>query len=244
MIKFKITKGQKIVICILIILSTGAFYKKNIDKKDVKEGNHIFLNTLLEDGTYEEKLNYLSKDFSDDIVVLGTKKAPISVVEYYSYNCSYCRQFNTEVMPKLKENYINNGLVNFAYRPVYDRKNLVLGSALKCINNHEDRKIINEKFFSIEKKDLNNFKDYFDIIIKDNNIENIENFDECIKSKRIVNEIIYNQNKNVEILQLNEGVPVFIIDGTVHRGYMSYEELKVILDNIIASKENKDVSKN
>ena len=88
----------------------------------------------------------------------------------------------------------------------------------------------------------NSIQNAIETIAKDYNIEDIKTFEECIKSKRAVNEIVYNQNKHNEILELYKGVPVFLINGKIYRGYMTYEEIKTILDNIITSQESKDVS--
>ena len=44
---------------------------------------------------------------------IGSKSAPVTIVEFTDYQCPFCRQFQTEAFQKLKENYIDKGKVRF-----------------------------------------------------------------------------------------------------------------------------------
>lgn len=46
---------------------------------------------------------------------LGNESAPVTVVEFGDYSCGYCRQFELDTLPQLKENYIDTGKVKFYY---------------------------------------------------------------------------------------------------------------------------------
>jgi len=52
----------------------------------------------------------------DDDPVMGEENAPILMVEFSDFQCPYCRKFYNETLPSIKENYIDTGLVKFAYR--------------------------------------------------------------------------------------------------------------------------------
>ena len=47
---------------------------------------------------------------------LGASNAPITIVEFSDFECSYCRRFHEKVMPQLKRNYIDTGLVRFVHK--------------------------------------------------------------------------------------------------------------------------------
>ncbi len=49
-------------------------------------------------------------------MALGSSKAPIVVVEYFSFSCSHCARFHREAFPKLERNYIETGKVRFVVR--------------------------------------------------------------------------------------------------------------------------------
>jgi len=49
-------------------------------------------------------------------IVIGSADAPTTIVEYASMTCPHCAQFQTEVFPKLKAQYIDTGKVKYMLR--------------------------------------------------------------------------------------------------------------------------------
>ena len=48
--------------------------------------------------------------------VLGDPNAPLTIVEFSDFECSYCRRFHKQVMPQLKRDYIDTGLIRFVHK--------------------------------------------------------------------------------------------------------------------------------
>jgi protein-disulfide isomerase len=48
--------------------------------------------------------------------MLGSKVAPLTLVEFTDYQCPFCRQFHVTVFNELKKNYIDTGKVRFYSR--------------------------------------------------------------------------------------------------------------------------------
>ena len=48
--------------------------------------------------------------------MLGSKSAPITMVEFTDYQCPFCQRFHTTVFSELKKNYIDTGKVRFYSR--------------------------------------------------------------------------------------------------------------------------------
>ena len=48
--------------------------------------------------------------------VKGSEQAPVTIVEFSDFQCTYCRKFWRETLPKLEAEYINAGKVRFIYR--------------------------------------------------------------------------------------------------------------------------------
>lgn len=48
--------------------------------------------------------------------VLGEASAPLTIVEFSDYQCPYCRRFQQQVFPKLKREFIDEGLVRFIHK--------------------------------------------------------------------------------------------------------------------------------
>lgn len=235
MIKFEITRLHKFLICIFLLLIVGVYYK-NYKDKHIKS-DVIYMNTSLEKGTKNEKLNYIFSDFSEDLVE-GSPDAKITIIEYYSHQCKYCRQFNTDVMPLLRKNFIDNGIIKFVHRAVYNRETILLGGMINCINNHKLKIKINDDFFLTKKETLNDMDSYVEYFINNYNISNKNEFKECYNSDRTLNKLLYNQHKHVQLLDLNRGVPLFVINNKVYRGYMDYGKINEILNEINLGNQN------
>jgi protein-disulfide isomerase len=54
---------------------------------------------------------------SADDRILGKSDAPITIVEYGSLTCPHCAAFDAEVLPKLKEKWIDSGKAKLVFRP-------------------------------------------------------------------------------------------------------------------------------
>ena len=50
--------------------------------------------------------------------VLGSTKAPVTMIEYIDLQCSACRTFETEVMPSVIPKYVRTGKVKVEARPI------------------------------------------------------------------------------------------------------------------------------
>ncbi|HKF60269.1 MAG TPA: thioredoxin domain-containing protein, partial [Dongiaceae bacterium] len=51
-----------------------------------------------------------------DDMYLGKPDAKITVIEYASLSCPHCANFNKDVLPKIKAEYIDKGLVRWVFR--------------------------------------------------------------------------------------------------------------------------------
>lgn len=48
--------------------------------------------------------------------VLGAAEAPLTIVEYSSLTCPHCARFHREILPQVKEEWIETGRAKLAYR--------------------------------------------------------------------------------------------------------------------------------
>lgn len=49
-------------------------------------------------------------------MVMGASDAPVTVIEYASVTCPHCAAFHEEVLPGIKEKYIDTGKIRLAFR--------------------------------------------------------------------------------------------------------------------------------
>ncbi len=52
----------------------------------------------------------------EGFAMLGSKEAPLTVVEFTDYQCPFCQRFHVTAFPELKKNYIDTGKVRFYSR--------------------------------------------------------------------------------------------------------------------------------
>ena len=66
---------------------------------------------------------------------LGHARAPLTIVEFSDFECRYCQQFHQSVMPNLKKEYIETGLVRFIHKDLplpFHRQALPAAAAARC----------------------------------------------------------------------------------------------------------------
>jgi len=60
----------------------------------------------------KEILSYLTQNGP----IKGDKKAPVTLIEFSDFQCSFCRKFWNKTLPLIEERYIKTGKVKFTYR--------------------------------------------------------------------------------------------------------------------------------
>lgn len=70
--------------------------------------------------------------------ILGKPDAAITIIEYGSLTCPHCAAFDAEVMPKLKEKWIDSGKAKLVFR-VFPRDEVDLNAATVALCAPKDR---------------------------------------------------------------------------------------------------------
>lgn len=82
---------------------------------EIKEGNSSAEPTAAKEEAAGAEVAIINVDEDDD-PAMGDEDAPILMIEFSDYQCPFCRKFYNETLGQIKENYIDTGLVRFAYR--------------------------------------------------------------------------------------------------------------------------------
>ncbi len=53
---------------------------------------------------------------ADDDAFLGKKNAPVTLIEFTDYQCSFCKRHSTQTIPQIKKEYVDTGKVKYVLR--------------------------------------------------------------------------------------------------------------------------------
>lgn len=181
--------------------------------------------------TNNEENKNIDINISEDDIRIGREDAPVTIVEYYSYLCGYCKQFEDTVKPKIMENYITTGKARLILRsfPPYE-----LSQAVLCANDQEKfLEYHNYLFANNDKiKSIDDLKNFAKIIGLDEG-----KFNQCLDSEKYKSkaEEWYAQGSDdfikANISEDRQGTPAFFINGEPVIGSMPYEDFVKIIES-------------
>jgi len=169
-------------------------------------------------------------------MVLGNADAPVTLVEYASYTCPHCAAFHETVFKDLKKDYIDTGKVKFVFREVYfDRYGLWAAMVARC--GGETRYFGISSMLFERQKEWAASDDPAAVVENLKKIGRTAGMDDatlqaCMENAPMAEAMVARFQENMEKDKV-EGTPTLIIDGVSHSN-MSYEDLKVILDEKLA----------
>jgi len=171
------------------------------------------------------------------IPVLGEKTAPITLIEFASFDCLYCAHFQQQIFPQLKENYINSGKVKFVFYqfPGQDpRLNLESQATFCAKEKNKYWEYIDTLFYQSVPSDLT---EELQIIQALNNLGFSAGVDDgsimsCLFSRKYA-DLVSEQNSLAEKLKI-ENLPTFLIGSQRIVGIRTYQELAKFLDEELA----------
>lgn len=104
--------GAILGVIVVVFLIYGQGFEKQVAQTS-QEGNSLD-KAALQGGTSSQVQMKLLIDNAS--TVLGSKDAPITMIEFGDYQCFYCNKFYHTVEPDIVKNYINTGKVRMVFK--------------------------------------------------------------------------------------------------------------------------------
>jgi protein-disulfide isomerase len=158
--------------------------------------------------------------------VQGKADAPVTIVEYASMTCSHCAAFHTGTYAAMKARYIDTGKVRYILRE-FPLDPLAAGAFMlaRCAGDG--------KYYDVVDALFNKQKDWAFV---QNPIPNLlkiaktfgftdQSFEQCLSNQKMLDGIEETRQRAAQKLGVNS-TPTFFINGKVHRGAMTIEELE------------------
>lgn len=246
--------GSAILICFMMIFTRTAWFEDKIGSylgiastsKAQPSANNAANNA--QQNPNEPKFKEVS---IDDDPVLGSKDAPVTIIEFSDYDCPWCKYFYDEIYPSLKKEYIDTGKVKFVYRdlpvkqlhPLAFEKAVAANCAFEQGTDDAYWKYHDELFARapkpgtpgaqvLQKSDLL-------AIARDMNL-NMDNFTQCLETEKYGDEVRKDINDAINVEAY--GTPNFfvgkstsngVINGRQIEGAIPFEQLKAIIEEYL-----------
>lgn len=173
---------------------------------------------------------------SADDFILGKKDAPVTIVEYASMTCPHCAQFHKAVLPVIKKDYIEKGLVRLVYRDFpLDNMALTASVVARCSGQERYFAFVDVIFAQMDKwaRDSNPVAG-LSRIARLGGMSQTE-FDACMKNEEITKKVLEQRleaNKKYGV----QSTPSLIVNGDFYSGGLSVDQLRAVIDAKLKSK--------
>ena len=170
---------------------------------------------------------------------LGDASAPLTIVEFSDFECSYCRRFHEQVMPQLKSEYIDTGLVRFVHKDLplpFHPHALPAAAAARCAGEQNRYWDLYAALF--DQQNCLNCKGVLAIATEEQ--LNTAALQACMERKSTV--ALINANRSEASLHNISATPTFVIgptqsdgslDGRVIEGALPWSTFKSTIDEAL-----------
>jgi protein-disulfide isomerase len=168
-------------------------------------------------------LELMAKGALDDIA-MGSETAPVTIIEYASMTCPHCAAFEVQVFPKLKEKYIDTGKVRFILRE-FPLDGLAAAAFMlaRCAGPDKYYPMVETLFTQQAKWAVRSPIPPLLAIAKQAGFTQ-QSFEACINNKDQLDKVQQVRDRASQKFKV-KATPTFFINGELHEGGMSIEDL-------------------
>ncbi|EJW12985.1 Periplasmic thiol:disulfide interchange protein DsbA [Rhodovulum sp. PH10] len=163
-------------------------------------------------------------------IALGKKDAPVTIVEYASMTCGHCGHFTNDVLPIVKEKYIDTGKVRYILRDFpLDNVAAAITLLARCQGGEKYYPMV-EMFFQQQKNWITakDMKGAIFNLAKQAGFTQ-ESFEACIGDQKLLDEVQAVRDRAAKEFGVNS-TPTFFINGERIVGALPAEEFTKIID--------------
>jgi len=166
---------------------------------------------------------------------MGSEDAPVTIIEFSDYQCSYCQRFWAQTLPEIKEEYIDTGKVKFVYRdfPLGFHANAQKAAeSTECANDQEKFWEMHDKVFGgmseWSGRDVANITKRY---ASELGLDEAE-FASCLDSGKYTEEVQKDMQDGAKAGVT--GTPAFFVNGIFVGGSKPFAVFKQIIDSELA----------
>ncbi|MBQ9732004.1 MAG: DsbA family protein [Alphaproteobacteria bacterium] len=169
----------------------------------------------------QDETAYTPPSIPDNIVLPtehseGKADAPVTLYEYSSFGCSHCADFHLGVLPELKKEFVDTGLLRVVFVPFpLDKNSMSAALVAECVPEDKYFEFINLLFK--KQRDWELSRDPEKVIKQYATLNGLpaEDADKCLHNDDNAREILSNRQNGIAQLGIR-GTPTFIISYNGH----------------------------
>ena len=182
------------------------------------------------------------KSFADnakvlnDLIVLGANEAPVKIKIFSSLTCPHCADFHLNVVPEIKEKYIDSGKVQLIFIDFpLDQSALNASKLLHCLEQKKQITFLDNIYENQSQwtsgSDLNEVNNNLKEIVKILGINSTE-FDKCLNNEVIEDKILSDRINGHQKYSISS-TPTIIINEKKLEGSASFKNIKKKIEKLI-----------
>ncbi len=157
---------------------------------------------------------------------IGSPKAPVTAIEYFSLTCTHCAEFATVTMPKVKSALVDTGKLQIIYHDFpLDQVALKAAQVAHYLPVAEYYPFVEALFASQNDWAFQPKEDYHASIFKYAALAGMDQatFDTAWNDTKLAQFILNDQQEAEKMYNIN-ATPTFIINGKIYPGAMEYDD--------------------
>ena len=176
----------------------------------------------------------LSAQAESKVLSIGNPDAKVTIKVFSSLTCPHCATFHKNIYERLKEEYIDKGLVKFEHHPFpLDLAALNAEIVIRCQNNIERKFDLLTEIYKKQTtwaigSDINKINELIKKIGLNFDLSN-EKMDMCLKNDQTQDEILEQRIEAQKKYKI-ESTPTIIINEKKYSGKVDYKQFKKIID--------------
>jgi len=175
--------------------------------------------------TREDLVNYFAKDGPTK----GSEKAPVTIIEFSDFQCSFCRKFWQTTFPLIEKKYIQTGKVKFVYRhfAILGKPSTAAAQAAECAGEQGKFWDYHDKLFSSAGSPLAFTDGKLKGYAKELGLKS-QAFNQCLDSGKHLKKV---EDETATAAFLGaRGTPAFLLNGKLFAGAQPFEVFEAAIE--------------
>ena len=175
--------------------------------------------------TGEDIFAHLAKDGPSK----GSDKAPVTLIEFSDFQCSFCRKFWQTTLPQIEKKYINTGKVKFVYRhlAILGKHSMAAAQAAECAGEQDKFWPYHDKLFASAGSPFAFTEAKLKAYGKDLAVKPRE-FAECLTSGKFSKRV--EEQTAIAAFLGATGTPSFLLGGQLIVGAQAFEAFEAAIE--------------